>query len=499
MSNNKSKGEIISDLKNKLNEFKSKYKTNKSNNVQNPDNNNEDELFSNINRNTLNNFIIHKQNVYSVPLENTSINKNENKLSDLLINSNFPRKNSLNDLNISVNKRETNNNDRQNIGLNINNNTNLNIFNEINNKNTKDNSFMTKYSNYLNKSNKEFYLNDNSRNNNINNSLSFNNKQTKYNYINYSLDDKKYLDFNINGILGNKKNDQRQKSEPKVSTSYVSNINNPKTQNFINKNNNTSNLYSSIYHKSNKNNNSYINLKIPLNDSLKTERNLNYISNNNNYENYQEEYTKLKTKIDQFTQELKDYGKSNGSSMNNLYKNKNSFDTEKYKINVNDFNSNLENDNKNKSFFNNRPIDNIINTSQYNNNSLYYLNNENRKNAKYKYEGNNNNRLKNYKGSSPNLMLGITNNNTNKSMSYLNNDIKNLKNNSINYKNNYLYTNSEEDLSKNDKNVLTYNYIHQLNQAIKNLNKYDIDKLPLPVVNEIKELHNILTIKFFNK
>ena len=185
--------------------------------------------------------------------------------------------------------------------------------------------------------------------------------------------------------------------------------------------------------------------------------------------------------------------------MNNLYKNKNSFDTEKYKINLNDFNSNLENDNKNKIFFNNSPIDNIINTSQYNNNSLYYLNNENRKNAKYKYEGNNNNRLKNYKGSSPNLMLGITNNNTNKSMSYLNNDIKNLKNNSINYKNNYLYTNSEEDLSKNDKNVLTYNYIHQLNQAIKNLNKYDIDKLPLPVVNEIKELHNILTIKFFNK
>ena len=498
MSNNKSKVEIISELKNKLNEFKSKYKANKSNGVQNHENNNEDELLSNINRETLNNFITHKENISQAPSENTPINQKENNLSEFLINSNFPHRKSLTELNISVNKKVADNNDKQNVAFNMDNNINLNIFNNINNRNTKDNSFMVKNNNYLDNTNKELYPNDNSRNNDINNSLSFYNKQTKYIYNNSVLDDKKYLDFNINDILTSKKIDQKQKSEPKISAAFINNSNNRISQNFINMNNN--NMYSSIYPKPNKNSNSnsYINLKLPTNDSLRTQRDLNYISNNTNYDNYQKEYMKLKNKIDQFSQELKDYSKNNTYSTNNIYESKNNFNTEKYKINLNDFNSKLENDHKNKSTINNRSIDNIISSSQYNNNSLYYCNNECKSNIKYKYE-NNNNKIKNYNGSSPNIILGNSNYKTDKSISFFNYNPKNSKNNFFNYKNNYLYTKTEGNLTKNDKNVLSYNNIHQLKQALKNLNKYDIDKLPLSVTTEIKELYNILSIKFFNK
>lgn len=471
MSN--SKQEIISELKNKLKEFKSKFKT------QNVDKSPEEE-------NDIMNIDINFDTLKNYYKGTKQTNSNLKETLEQLKNNNIDIDNN-NTKNKSPNSFDNNIIESKNTSLNKN-----NILSDDKINCIKKNSFNA----YIksNNSNNITLINENNENSRKNSPEAL---------------DKKYFDFNINNFINKKtKKEISEYSIKKTLGPSEAKIKNTKSyfsfdELSINPNRVKSNLMKYIYDNNNKNN--FIKLNLTSKKSISSERNKKFMDNYNT-ENYKNDnfsetnifkndkshhnYFKQNTKLNDFMSEIKTknskkYYNKSFSLTNPIIKN----DTSNYNLNFLEKNSN-----NNKSEINFINIGRKTEYKFYHNNFLNDIVNTNNNNNKQQSF----NFMSERKTFSPISRLnnfGNTNTFNNFTSNLSNPSLKTLYNyNSINSNYNYNYTRTFENVKNNN---LNYNDINKLKYSIQNLSEDDINKLPMTVYNEIKDLYYLIYIKFF--
>lgn len=445
-----SKEKIISELKNKISEFKSKIKSNKANNSIGED----DITNMQININTIKNY-------YKIQKEDNINNKIDKNISNENILKGVFKENK-NDNNLKVD--------------------NCNSSKTFETKNIIKDIGESKINNFIKEENK------NKQKLRANSTSTSNFAKTK-NYIN----------FDINDILKQNKNPKKEKSE-------INFITLPKnTKKFLN--------FDELVtiHKNKKNNFIKLNLSSKksapnLSSKSNTDRNyriLNFYNNNTNENNYEENfsepnaivdkndynYLKLQTKLSNFMNEISLGDKNNRSlSKNKVSLTKPAIKNDKSKYNLN-FLSNYDNNKEN--LYNNQNNKNInykILQNNYNLGDILNSNiNENKEDLRY-YSIGKNSTLYNV-STVKNNNLGKTNNNI----------MKKLKNrtlsNFFDFNNSNKYSLNIYDNRKNNNSA--FDDINKVKFYIKNLSNDDINNLPFSVYKEIKELYDLMHIKFF--
>ncbi len=466
MSN--SKQEIISELKSKLKEFKSKFKTQ---NVDKSQGKEEDIMDMEINFDTLKNYYKGSKQINS-NLKET--------LEELKNNIDIDNNNTKNKIPNSI---ENNNIENKNTSLN------------------KDNILSNDNINYIKKNSFNSYIKTNNSNTINNITLINENKENSRKNSAETLD-KKYFDFNINNFINKKP--KKEISEYNIKkTLEPTEVKIKNTKNYfsfdelsINPNRTKTNLIT--FDTNNKNN--FIKLNLTSKKTISSDRNKKFM-NNCNSENFKNDnfsevnifkndknnnnYFKQNTKLSDFMSEIKTKNSKKYykcfSLTNPIIKN----DISNYNLNF------LEKNNNNN--INNHYI-NIGRKTQYkfyHNNFLNDIINSNNSNNKQSF-----NFVSERRTFSPNSRLnnfGNTNNFNNFTSNLSNQSFKTLYNiNSIN--SNYNYSRTFENVKNNN---LNYNDISRLKNSIQNLSEEDINKLPMTIYNEIKDLYYLIHIKFF--
>jgi len=437
-----SKKEIISDLKNKLTEFKSKFKEKKIENTANDDITNME-----INMNTLKNY-------YKSQKKENKDNININKLNKL----NQIYQNNDKFLNLS----NTNNN-------NIDKNENINK--DIDNIN---------YNNYIKENGKKEIVKQNS------------NSKSSANII----QNKNYLDFDIDKIINQSKKPKKEKSEYNFinpptelnTTKYKTFVNldefkfeqNKKQSDLMNYNRNLSNknfikLNLSLKKGSNVSNNSITDRNHRIINSYNTDNlyKQNFSEPNTIKNKKNKNYYKLKSKLTDFMNEIKlsNENKKMSKIRHSLIKPAIKEDNSKYNLNFLSNNYNNEENFFKKSY--NKIYKNNYNLKDIFNNNITY---------------NNKNEQIRYSSQSKNIPLyqksNIRNSNFEK-----NSIVSNLNNKSL--------SNFNYNTNKNSFNNMILNDIHSLKYTIQNLSNEDINNLPFSVYKEIEELYYLIYLKFF--
>ena len=457
MTNSNSKQEIISELKSKLKEFKSKFKT--QNSEKSPGEENDIMNMDIINIDTLKNYYKGSKQANSNVRETLEQLKSNNNDIDM---DNHDIKNK----NTSLIKDD-----------NIISNDNINYI--------KKNSFNSLVK--TNKSNNITLINENKVNSRKNSPEAI---------------DKKYFDFNINNFINKKP--KKEISEYSIKkTLEPSEVKIKNTKNYfsfdelpIKPNNVKTNLMKYEYDTGNKNN--FIKLNLTSKKAISTERNKKFI-NNSNTENFNNNnisevniykndknnnnYFKLNSKLSDFLGEIKTknskkYYNKSFSLTNPIIKK----DISNYNLNLLDKNNNS----KNNSYY--IKIGRKTEYKVYQNNFLNDIINSNKSKNKQSF-----NLMSERKTFTPSSRLNNFGN--------INNFTSNLDNQSLKSLYNYNSFNSNNNYSKTfetwKNNSLNYNDINRLKYTIQNLSDEDINKLPLTIYNEVKDLYYLIYIKFF--
>lgn len=444
-----SKEKIISELKNKLIEFKSKIRNNKSQSTIGDD----DISNMQININTIKNY-------YKIQKEDNVGDKIDKKINNVK-NLNEEFKESKNDIKLNAdicNSSKT-----------------LEIKNIIKDAGkSKINKFIKEK-----ESKEKLRANSTSTSNFITN--------------------KNYLNFDINEIIKQSKRPKKEKSEinfitfPKKSKDFLNfdeliNIHKNQKCNFIKLNLGSKKSVANLSSKSNTDRNyRFINNFNSYTTDNKYEENFsepnNIIINKNNYN-----YLKLQTKLSDFMNEINLADKNK----RNLYKNRLSLtkpaiknDKSKYDLN---FMKNYDNNKEN--IFNNQNNQNInykIHHNNYNLGDILNSNiNENKEDLRYYSIG---------KNSTLYNISTIKNNNFCKTNSNIMKTMKNRNLSNFDFNNSNKYSLNIYDNNKNNNSV--FNDISKVKFYIQNLSNDDINNLPFSAYKEIKELYNLIYIKFF--
>ena len=529
---NISKQELISNLKDKISQFKSNFSKNKEARKE------VSELNFEINRDALKLFYKKKQEggdeVGNPPLQKQQTNmediydikkilnenktksssskilikmKNEekkinnieldNKNNDIGAKITFGGKDSkiqeisqsqkYNDFNI-LNKQKENNNEEllEKKNNNINDNINANININMNYRNDKQNEHLDNNKQHS-KPNFEYenYSKYN-QNNNIKDNISLGH---------ITLNNSNYNDFNIDEMK-NKKNEKRDKSAPKIGI-------NQKQNNFYNE--------KPLTDKHNQNDIN-INKNINYNPNYNTKNDFNTKKNNKTEELYQKLLVNFN--INSYNKKNTSFYNFNTKNTINYNSNKENNPNKSYgQINIKDINLLYEiNDNKNynnynqkKNYFRNElnldHLKDLYNkkTDDYHKSNQVGL--KTKMDMFYK-ELNDYKNLNNYKKQTIKNYYSndnFINNNKFISNTQYNNYMKNRTNNNYLNKNlNYqLNTNNEKiNINKNDSDTLSYNDIHNFKQFLKDLSKEEMYNLPYNIKSELKEIFNILYQRF---
>ena len=225
-----------------------------------------------------------------------------------------------------------------------------------------------------------------------------------------------------------------------------------------------------------------------------TDRNNNYTNKEKNYyeENFSEpniiinntnhNYFQLQSKLSDFMNEIK---LSNKNYKNSLTKPKPSIKNDKYKYNLNFLN---DTSNNKENYFSNKKSVNKYHRNNFNLKDLLSEKSHNNNDRRERFSSNNRKIISLYKNSKLDFHKNLGNSNNNL-MINLNN--KTLSNFNFNYSN-------KNNLNLYDNNINSiYKDILQLKYNIQNLSNEDINNFPISVYKEIKELYNLLYIKFF--
>ena len=523
---NISKQELISNLKDKISQFKSNFSKNKESRKENSDLNFE------INKDALKLFYKNKsENSESELPHQQKIQTKMEEIYDLKkkLEENKPKLHSNTNLNIAIkdNDKMINNNrnkieedNKNNIGLKVKKNdfevkeqhndevnkielkNNTNIINKPKDENQE---LLIQKNNNINNPNINININNNNFQNNINNLNTFEyDSNAKYNqkrdlekfkdnnnFSRITLNNSNYHDFNIDGMLNNRKIDKREKSAPKINISnyytekpltYKKEGNN-KNNGYMNKKNNNNNNTEELYQKL------LTNFNINTTNKNKRDTFFNNLDMNSN-NNYTRENNPNKS-----------YGQINIKDLSLLYE-----------TNINSNNNNYGNNyfgpNQRKNYFRNElNLDHLkdLYTKKTENNKIPTQTLKSKMDMFYKelneYK-NENNRKK------QTLKSFFTNDkylNNNKFISntqykdYLNNYGSNYSSSNKNLKKTM---NINEPINMNkinlnmDNNNITYKEIHAVKEYLNNLSKEEMVNLPHDIKCEIKEIFNILYQKF---
>ena len=382
-------------------------------------------------------------------------------------------KNNINNNNVNIKKEFPNSNINMNYVYNINVKRNPDIDNKDNlNNNIQYGEFK------LNQNNKEFKRLENTKENNIIEHLNLN-------------EDNNYQNFKFDGVKNTKKLEKREKSAPKISINQkinnffaekpltykkhenIRNINNTSNYNQLLINNNrkatnTEELYQKLLMNFNINSSS--------NKRDKSFYNLNFINNINNNNKYIREDNPNKS-----------YGQINLRETNSLYKlngnsNINYTNLQKRNYYRNGLNlDHLKDLYLKKTEDSKRPTQSMFKSKM----DMFYQELNEYKNANY----NKKKELKNY--SKKNKYI----NNSNKYQSNTQyNEYINIKNNTNTNSNNYLIKN---DINNGEKNIFNgnnigYNEIFAVKNYLNELTKEEINNLPDNIKIELKDIFNIL-------
>ena len=371
----------------------------------------------------------------------------------------------------------------------------------------KNNNANISTKNYINQNNNNF-------NNNKNNKFNFEYENyTKYNSKNNNIKDNSslghialnssnYHDFNIDGIINNKKLDKREKSAPKISINQKTNtlynekpLTDKHNQNELNLNNinftsnyntNTNNEFNPK--KTNKTEELYQKLLVNFNiNSKNNKKNISFYNFNskNNNNNINSNYTK-----DNYQNQNKSYGQINIKDINLLYEINGNGNCNNYNQKRNYFRNELNLDHL-KDLYNKkteevqRPTQSGLKSKM----DLFYQELNQYKNANNYKKQTLNNYFSNDKNLSNNKIVSNTQyNNYIRNSNNNNNDI----NKNINYHKNF-------EINKNNSynwNNISYNEVHAFKQYLKNLSKEDINNLPYNMKSELIDICNILYQKF---
>lgn len=342
----------------------------------------------------------------------------------------------------------------------------------------------------------------NNKSNLINNNIQYREKGEKIrsnsSSTNNFMKNKNYLDFDIDEIIKNNKNSKKEKiinqntNSKSIKSKTFVNFDDLK----INKNINNSKLTNYIKNNSNK---KFIELNLSSKKSEHssmphTDRNNNYTNKEKNYyeENFSEpniiinntnhNYFQLQSKLSDFMNEIK---LSNKNYKNSLIKPKPSIKNDKYKYNLNFLN---DTSNNKENYFSNKKSVNKYHRNNFNLKDLLSEKSHNNNDRRERFSSNNRKIISLYKNSKLDFHKNLGNNNNNLMMN-LNN--KTLSNFNFNYSN-------KNNLNLYDNNINSiYKDILQLKYNIQNLSNEDINNFPISVYKEIKELYNLLYIKFF--
>ena len=424
---------------------------NKDKDNSDEDNFTNDELIKNQNKNTMSEVRNQKSKSYINKIINVNMNKN-----------NYNKKNfNVNNINNNMNKINNNmnyiNDNRSNLNNNMNN-YNMNN-NNMNNNNMNNNRININYNMKIN----------NNMNNNMNNNNNINNNKN-YSNVNYN-------NMNMNNNINNNMNKNINNNNNMMNINYKSNnINNNMNNNNMNNNNMTNNIDKNI----NKNN---INSKSTINS--KNNNIINFKANqfhyNNNFLN--------KKDYNNFTLINSNNNNVVNPFMSNINNNNNN-DIHRYNNNIyNNFNNNpknnfnntnnLVNNNNNNNMNNNF---NILNSNNFNNNKILTQRNNIENNMSNSMNSININKKENkiilnenkcdnnskFNGMGILNNFNNLNNNDNKFINIMNNNMNNNRYNNMYNNNNTIETNNNSNYNNNSYNFMNSQKIYfNCNSEIK--------------------------------
>ena len=518
------KQELISNLKDKINQFKSNFSKNKESRKDTSDLNFE------INRDALKLFYKNKS---ENPEQLDNPQKHQIMVEDIydikkILNENNPKSYSNKNLikvekedNKKIDKNKKINENQVDSGANIKKSFSFGVKESINEE--RNQSERKNETNQLNKLNDEIkepltqkistintkvnsaykienknYIYDN---NNNNNNFEYEN-YTKCNQNNnikdnislghISLNNNNYNDFNIEGIMKNRKLEKREKSAPKISINQKEN--NFYTEKPLTGKSNENNLkninYTSNYNTNNDFNIKKLNKTEELYQKLLVNFNININNNNKKETSFYNFNTKnnINANYNRENNPNKSYGQINIKDKNLLYE-INGNNINNYNLKRNYFRNELNLDHlkdlySKKTEENQRPSQSGLKSKM----DLFYQElNDYKKTNNYKKQV-----FNNYYTNDKYL------NNKYPSNTQYYNYIKNSNNKNINYLQN-LNVNEQLNINKNNVNNgnnLSYNEIHAFKQYLKDLSKEDMNKLPYNVKSELKDIFNLLYQKF---
>ena len=520
-----SKKELISNLKDKISQFKSNYSKNKESRKDTSDFNFE------INRDALKHFYKNKSQTNGGE-ENSQEPKEQNNIKDIydikkILDekqskpsfSNNVNKNEKEEKKVDIPKQENKNNEfggkiqknftfgRKDLNEEeINQNEKRNELNKLNSKKEESKESLYQKNDNLNANSKISNDTKNYKfdNNNQNSNFNFEYKNYKFNQKNnvkdnntlehITLHNYNYNDFNIENIMKNKKEEKREKSAPKINVNQKLNnyyIEKPLTD----KNNqNYLNNIKKINYTTNYNTNNEFNVKKPnkteelyqklldnfnINSNNKNVNNsfYNFNSNNNINKNYNKENNPNKS-----------YGQINIKDINLLYEINSNNNSNNYNQKKNYFRNELNLDHL-KDLYSKKTEEIPSQTNLKVKMDLFYKElNDYKKSNNYQ-----NQMLKNYYTNDKYLSDKYSSN------TQYNQFIRNSNNNSSKSKNYLQNFNFNEHININNNiniNDLSYNEIHAFKLFLKDLSKEEMNNLPYNVKSELKDILNILYKKF---
>ena len=527
-----SKQELISNLKDKISQFKSNFSKNKESRKENSDLNFE------INKDALKLFYKNKsENTESELPHQQKIQTKIEEIYDIKkkLEENKPKLHSNSNMNIAIkdtekmlnNNRNKNEEDNKNsiaskVKKNdievkephndeVNKSELKNITNIMNKAKDEYKEPLIQKNNNINNPNINININNNNFQNNINNLNTFEyDSNAKYNqkrelekykdnnnFSRITLNNSNYHDFNIDGMINNRKIDKREKSAPKIN---ISNYYTEKPLTYKKEGNNKNNGYMNKKINSNSNTEElYQKLLTNFNINTATKKDTffnNFDMNSNNNNNYTRENNPNKS-----------YGQINIKDLNLLYE-----------TNINSNNNNYGNNyfngpNQRKSYFRNElNLDHLkdLYTKKAENNKIptqslkskmdmfykelnEYKNENNRKKQTLKNFFTNDKYLNNNKFISNNQYKDYLNNYGSNYSSSSNKNLKKTMN--INEQINMNKVNSNMENNNNNSNI-TYKEIHAVKEYLNNMSKEEMVNLPHDIKCEIKEIFNILYQKF---
>ena len=469
MSSNISKGEIISNLKDKISQFKTKFNKGRETRKDNSDN-----LNFEINRDALKLFYKNKDETQLSNMEPsqtiTTEKETQKNINIESITSNEMKK-------IIDNKLEIKTDTNQNEGRNkINKNftfggkdsgRDASIFdieeiNKFSGNNNNDNNNKIKRCASNNLSNFDFQDFSYNKNKNIDNSLA-----------NIKLNNSNYQDFNLDGMFNYKKTIRREKSAPKIDI-Y------PSSGNFFELNPLSIKHEKKTNNKKFNNDNEQLYQKLLLNFNINlSDKDTSTTTNTNTNSNLNKSFGKINVKNDNstFLCDINSIKIRNDPILNNNSNNNNLMDNY-YKTNsIKDF---YTEHNATKSSLKSKMDYFYKELNTYNNSNMKSKSNFQNFFTSSKKSNDLNNQISYFK----------TNQNTKNN---------NFSCNNINFKNNNNIINlgNINNLRRNSKGGnLSFNEVYNFKQYLKDMTSEDFNNLPKSVISELKDIYNILQQKF---